>query len=88
MPAGRRLRAGEGCGLSGTFVRALGPARAAPFPWVAPAVAALGPGQSRRPAGATSGSAGGGRGVPGVKMAPGRGRQSRARRVRGDGAAA
>lgn len=76
MPAGRRLPAGEGCGLFGTLVRALGPARAAPFPWVAPAVAALGPGQSRRLAGGRSGSAGGGRGVPGVKMAPGRGHKA------------
>lgn len=54
-PAGRWLRAGQGCGLSGTSVRAVGLGDAASFPSVAPAAAALGPGWSRRAAGGTSG---------------------------------
>lgn len=58
MLPGRWLRAGEGCGLSGTFVRAEGLAEAASFPSVSPAVAALVPAWSRRAAGNTSGSTG------------------------------
>lgn len=52
--AGRRCWAGggsvreSGAVYPGTFVRAVGPAEAASSPSVAPAVAALGPGWSRR----------------------------------------